>query len=116
MPRVGQHVRTSKATKHRKTYKHQSYHHLYDRKWQKARRSFLDRNPLCRHCMDKEIITAANVVDHIKRHEGCLNLFWDQSNWQALCKTCHDRKTAAEVGFSHPARVIDPRPGHSKLS
>ncbi|WP_304879789.1 HNH endonuclease [uncultured Parasutterella sp.] len=25
-------------------------------------------------------------------------MFWDESNWQALCKRCHDRKTAAEDG------------------
>jgi 5-methylcytosine-specific restriction protein A len=23
-------------------------------------------------------------------------LFWDEDNWQALCKPCHDRKTAVE--------------------
>jgi 5-methylcytosine-specific restriction endonuclease McrA len=21
-------------------------------------------------------------------------LFWDKTNWQALCKRCHDQKTA----------------------
>ncbi|WP_289184903.1 HNH endonuclease [uncultured Parasutterella sp.] len=25
-------------------------------------------------------------------------MFWDESNWQALCKHCHDVKTAKEDG------------------
>ena len=30
------------------------------------------------------------VVDHIIPHRGCVVLFWDESNLQALCKRCHD--------------------------
>ena len=33
------------------------------------------------------------TVDHIIPHRGDPELFWDRSNWQALCKNCHDRKT-----------------------
>jgi 5-methylcytosine-specific restriction protein A len=38
------------------------------------------------------------VVDHIVPHRGDKKLFWDSSNWQALCdgqtgRGCHDRKT-----------------------
>ena len=29
-------------------------------------------------------------------HRGDQKLFWDKSNWQALCKKCHDRKTGRE--------------------
>jgi 5-methylcytosine-specific restriction endonuclease McrA len=28
----------------------------------------------------------ATIVDHIKPHRGDQNLFWDQTNWQALCR------------------------------
>jgi 5-methylcytosine-specific restriction protein A len=29
-------------------------------------------------------------------------LFWNETNWQPLCKECHDRKTATEDGgFGH---------------
>ena len=33
---------------------------------------------------------AATVVDHIVKHGGNQDLFWDESNWQALCKLHHD--------------------------
>ena len=32
-------------------------------------------------------------VDHIRRHEGILALFWNRANLQALCRRCHARKT-----------------------
>ena len=64
--------------------------------WQKARRLFLKDHPLCNHCLEVERTTAATVVDHIEPHCGDPMRFWDRSNWQALCKRCHDRKTATE--------------------
>jgi len=33
------------------------------------------------------------VVDHIQPHRGDQLLFWDRTNWQTLCKRCHDQKT-----------------------
>jgi 5-methylcytosine-specific restriction protein A len=38
----------------------------------------------------------AEVVDHIKPHKGDMTLFWDENNWQSLCKMHHDRKTILE--------------------
>lgn len=32
----------------------------------------------------------STVVDHVIPHRGDDVLFWDESNWQALCKSCHD--------------------------
>lgn len=70
----------------------------YTYKWQKASKAFLKHHPLCVACEAKGIIKAAEVVDHIKPHKGNKILFWDKKNWQALCKQCHDRKTATEDG------------------
>jgi 5-methylcytosine-specific restriction protein A len=39
----------------------------------------------------------ASVLDHIIRHQGNAELFWDQTNWQGLCVACHGKKTALEV-------------------
>ena len=65
----------------------------YDSSWRKARTQYLKENPLCVKCEEEGRITSATVVDHIKPHRGNYNLFWDQNNWQSLCKKCHDRKT-----------------------
>jgi 5-methylcytosine-specific restriction enzyme A len=38
------------------------------------------------------------VVDHIIPHRGDMTLFWNRKNWQAMSKTCHDKKTATQDG------------------
>ena len=65
----------------------------YDAKWRAARKIFLGQNPLCAKCLERGMLTPATVVDHILPHRGDQQLFWDQSNWQPLCKGCHDLKT-----------------------
>ena len=65
----------------------------YDSRWQKARARFLKRNPLCVACFRDKKLVPATVVDHILPHRGDKRLFWDESNWQPLCKACHDGKT-----------------------
>lgn len=70
----------------------------YDSKWRKARIGFLTKNPFCIFCREKGIIKPATVVDHIIPHKGDKKLFWDKTNWQPLCKQCHDRKTVKEDG------------------
>lgn len=73
----------------------------YDRRWQKASKAFLASHPLCEECLAQGRYTKATVVDHRIPHRGDPELFWDRSNWRALCKRCHDRKTGRED--SHPA-------------
>lgn len=65
----------------------------YDSKWRKARNRFLKLHPLCVRCQAQGSLVKATVVDHIKPHRGDQYLFWDESNWQSLCKRCHDKKT-----------------------
>lgn len=68
----------------------------YGRRWQKASKAFLHRNPLCVQCAKQGRYVKATVVDHVIPHRGDPVLFWDQNNWQALCKPCHDKKTGME--------------------
>lgn len=68
----------------------------YDYRWQKASKTFLARNPLCRYCLRDDRIAAATVVDHIVPHRGDRVLFWDESNWQGLCSTCHNSTKQSE--------------------
>lgn len=62
----------------------------YGYRWQKARLTFLTRHPLCAYCLRLGRTKAATVVDHIIPHRGDQAWFWDSTNWQALCVTCHD--------------------------
>ena len=60
----------------------------YGSRWQKARAVYLQSHPLCVRCLAKGRYVKATVVDHIIPHRGDRKLFWDQDNWQALCKSC----------------------------
>lgn len=68
----------------------------YDHRWRHARAKYLKEHPLCVKCQGENRLTKATVVDHIQPHRGDGKLFWDKSNWQSLCKRCHDKKTMTE--------------------
>lgn len=68
----------------------------YNRTWQAESKKFLLSHPLCEMCLSEKKLTEATVVDHIIPHRGDEKLFWDRSNWQALCKHHHDVKTMTE--------------------
>lgn len=95
---------------HRKAYRKESDQRRgsaakrgYGPRWQRARKAFLQTNPLCAICLAEGKVEAAEVVDHKIPHRGDMALFWDKRNWQALSKACHDRKTAREDGaFGRP--------------
>ena len=77
----------------------------YDSRWRKARALYLSLHPLCASCQRLGRTVAASVVDHIVPHRGNRDLFWDEHNWQALCKPCHDAKTVREDGgFGRPVK------------
>jgi len=74
----------------------------YDHRWQRARLAYLAARSY--RCAGYAVapgatcLTPASVVDHIVPHRGDSALFWAETNWQPLCKRCHDRKTATEDG------------------
>ena len=69
----------------------------YGARWERSRRWYLAQHPLCVHCLHDGRVTSATEVDHIEPHRGDAARFWNVDNWQALCKSCHSRKTAREV-------------------
>lgn len=69
---------------------------FYNSEWEKARIAFLMAHPFCAECKRNGRDTIATVVDHIQPHKGDLKLFWNQRNWQPLCTSCHNKKTARE--------------------
>ena len=68
----------------------------YGARWRRARAAYLARHPLCVPCEGAGRLEAATVVDHVVPHRRDEMLFWDEANWQGLCKRCHDAKTARE--------------------
>lgn len=68
----------------------------YDARWRAYREQFLRQHPVCADCERQGAITAATVVDHIKAHKGDQLLFWNEANHQALCASCHSRKTVTQ--------------------
>ncbi len=80
----------------------------YGARWRKASAAFIRAHPLCQcnECQEGKLRTLpSQVTDHRIPHRGDMRLFWDSSNWQAMNKACHDRKTATEDGgFGNPQR------------
>ena len=81
---------------------------LYDDpRWDALRRAHLAEHPLCVMCQAQGLITAATVVDHKIPHKGDHVLMWSQSNWQALCKSHHDRdKQSHDKGGTKKTVII----------
>lgn len=74
----------------------------YTYRWRKVRKNYLMRHPLCAECERQGRITAATVVDHIIPHKNDPVRMWSESNFQALCASCHDHKTGTEAHSPKP--------------
>jgi 5-methylcytosine-specific restriction enzyme A len=68
----------------------------YGPRWRRARAAYLAQHPLCAACQVLGRVVPATVVDHVVPHRGDAARFWDEANWAALCKRCHDAKSARE--------------------
>lgn len=89
----------------------------YTNRWARASKLYLKEHPFCERHLERGISRSATVTDHRIPHRGDMRLFWDQDNWQALCKTCHDQKTASEDGgFGRYTKYDEqgPRPGRRR--
>jgi 5-methylcytosine-specific restriction endonuclease McrA len=88
---------------------------LWSRDWRWKSKAFLmEHSYICRGIdyyengerkhvdLHPNVVTQASVVDHVKPHRGDITLFHDQSNWQSLCRECHNYKTAKlDGGFGN---------------
>ena len=98
-------IHTAQHTRVHTREKPNAYKSGYDKHWRRERKVFLSNNPLCENCLNKhDVIRAATQVDHIIPHKGNMRLFWNISNWQALCHSCHSSKTAKE-NAGNPKKV-----------
>ena len=86
----------------------------YTNRWRKAALAYLAKYPLCIEHRKRGMVVPATVCDHIKPHRGDMKVFWDSSNWQGLCKHCHDshkqrlEKSGVEIGCDTTGTPIDP--------
>ena len=93
--RCEQHKAAAKRELFTERGKSGEWHGLYQSAaWRNLRRQFLAENPQCVVCG-----AAARIADHVVPHRGDKRLFYDAENLQALCVSCHSRKTLRENNF-----------------
>ena len=64
--------------------------------WRAVRAAFLREQPLCVNCQGRGRVVPAVVADHVRPlKDGGARFDW--ANLQALCVSCHNRKTAIET-------------------
>jgi 5-methylcytosine-specific restriction enzyme A len=68
----------------------------YTSRWAKYSKARLAQYPLCVMCNAEGHTVAATCTDHIKAHKGDMELFWDPTNHQSLCKHHNDSKAVTE--------------------
>ena len=96
-------ARSEEAALYRRIYKTAA--------WRRLREQQLAMQPLCEFCLLTEEVTAADVVDHKLRHNGDIDLFFDPTNLQSLCKRHHDSaKQMIDRGFKVVTYGIDGYP------
>ena len=95
-----QHKRKSVGKPHKRSTRHKpaerrgnSSSRGYDARWERFRRAFLLRNPLCEYCLARGQVTPATVCDHDLPHDGDPTLFWDNT-FTALC--AHDHSSTKQ--------------------
>jgi 5-methylcytosine-specific restriction enzyme A len=63
----------------------------YRDRWKRERERVLVASAYT--CASCGVITPSLEIDHIVKHEGNPELFWNPNNLQPLCADCHHRKT-----------------------
>lgn len=61
----------------------------YTDAWKTLRQIVLGNQPVCVECK----VQPSTEVDHITPHRGNYAMFFNLSNLQGMCTTCHGRKT-----------------------
>ena len=62
----------------------------YSRSWARASARYKQLHPICIGCLAVSKLSKTDVVDHIVPHKGNPALFWNENNWQPLCRWHHD--------------------------
>lgn len=74
---------------------HQDFYN--SQRWRKLSRAMRRKHPLCQDCLELDIITASQMVDHvIEIRDGGDK--WNPSNLRCLCNKCHAIKSGRKGG------------------
>jgi 5-methylcytosine-specific restriction endonuclease McrA len=68
----------------------------YDAEWDRERAAFLTANEFCVRCANEGVRTTATIINHKRPHRGDRGLFWQRSNWEAVCAYHHNSVIQAE--------------------
>lgn len=68
----------------------------HTQRWLDVQRLVMERDPLCRRCLELGITSRSTSVDHIEPLARRPDLAYHLSNLQGLCDPCHARKSAEE--------------------
>lgn len=71
----------------------------YGGRWARVSKRWRESNPNCALCWEREgIVTPVDLVDHIEAVSGPADpRFFDETNFQSLCRRCHAIKTHGET-------------------
>jgi 5-methylcytosine-specific restriction protein A len=70
----------------------------YNAKWQRLSKFFLARNPLCVECLKYGVTRPSEHAHHIIETSERPDLFYNENNLAAVCKSCHSKLSAKERG------------------
>jgi 5-methylcytosine-specific restriction protein A len=78
----------------------------YGKRWRRYSQVYLLEHPVCVGLPGEVCTKASRHVDHKQAVDGPDDpLFWEPTNHQALCATCHPRKTVKyDGGYGNPKR------------
>ena len=85
----------------------------YDSRWRAASKAYLLTRPFCESDRCRALPPArrpwATEVDHVDGLGPGGPRGYDETNWRALCRSCHSSKTASsDGGFGNPRKRATP--------
>ena len=78
----------------RKSVREKTTDRGYGGDWQRTRKLYLRRNPICVDCKANGTITKATEVHHVCKIKERPELRLKHDNLMALCGQCHDARSA----------------------
>jgi 5-methylcytosine-specific restriction enzyme A len=94
--RKSKHLSSTAQQPRRPSGTHEQIKMYNSKAWRTLRRLQIEQYPLCAECLKRDRLTPATVADHIKQARLDEVEFFDQSNLQSLCASCHNKKSAKE--------------------